>query len=119
MYILYSSLFLNLLLIYVTYRLMIKLNRAKKPLTDNGPINSGSDLFDDITKSKELFKLLKKEIHPDRFIGNEELRAYAEECMMELGKIQHSYSSMIKLIKEMTLHNFPFSSKVSTLIQNP
>jgi hypothetical protein len=89
---------------------MNKLLRSSQPINE-GPLSTGADLFNDLTKSNELYRKLKREMHPDKFIGNEELRQYAENQMMELGKAQNSYTSMMILIEEMKKNNFPFSEE--------
>jgi len=89
---------------------MNKLLRSSQPINE-GPLSTGTDLFNDLTKSNELYRKLKREMHPDKFIGNEELRQYAENQMMELGKVQNSYTSMMILIEEMKKNNFPFSEE--------
>lgn len=72
--------------------------------------NTGADLFADITKSKELFRQLKKEIHPDRFIDRPNLQKYVEEKMKEAGNAQNSYSGLLNIIEKMQLDGFEFSS---------
>ena len=107
-----SSIVANLILGFFLYKTLKKLKAIKGAHQENdGPLSSGSDLFNDLTKSKDLFRKLKKEIHPDRFIGNDELHQYAQECMMELGKVEHSYTSMMILVEEMKKKGFPFSEE--------
>jgi hypothetical protein len=114
--ILISSIVANILLGFFLYKTLKKLKIVKGAHQENdGPLSTGSDLFNDLTKSKDLFRKLKREIHPDRFIGNDELHQYAQECMMELGKIEHSYTSMIILIEEMKKNNFPFSEEINNI----
>ena len=114
--ILILSVILNFTLILLIFRYRFQkkkkiLNKLKK----EKPLGSGSDLFNDITKSKELFSLLKKEIHPDRFIGDVSLMTYSEQKMMRLGEISNSYTQMRELIQEMQNDNFPFSDKINSL----
>lgn len=90
-------------------------NAGLNQIRQDGPLGTGADLFKDITKSKELFKILKREIHPEQFIDNPEMYAYAEEKMMQLGEISNSYTSMLQLINEMKRNNFPFSTKLDHL----
>lgn len=110
-----SSLTVNIALLIIIFLGLRKIKLNKQSQFDNLPLSKGEDLFNNITKSKELFRLLKKEIHPDRFINNEELSKFAETKMMELGEIEHSYLSMISLINEMKINNFPFSEKFTNL----
>ncbi len=113
-----SSIVANILLGFFLYKTLKKLKAIKELQAKNdGPLSTGSDLFNDLTKSKDLFRKLKREIHPDRYIGNEELHQYAQECMMELGKIEHSYTSMIILIEEMKKNNFPFSEEIQNMLK--
>ncbi len=118
-YIVIISLVANVILAFQLFRIKrkVKLLNGTQPIID-GPLASGKDLFNDITKSKELFRILKKEIHPDKFIDNEELRLYAEKQMMELGKIQHSYTSMLDFIEEMKKEKFPFSEHIRNMSNN-
>ena len=111
-----ASVILNLVLGFLFIKKIKKRKNAElEQIRQEGPLGSGADLFKDITKSKELFKILKREIHPEQFIDNPELYAYAEEKMMQLGEISNSYTSMIQLIKEMKSNNFPFSNKLYNL----
>lgn len=103
---------LSILLLYTSKRLSIIKKTKEK---EDGPLSSGADLFNDMTKSKVLYKLLKKEVHPERFIGNEELYKYAEEKMMQIGESSNSYTSMLKIVEEMKSKGFPFSKSIDTI----
>ncbi len=111
-YLFITSIAANIILLFLFLRLlkMNKLLRSSQPLNE-GPLSTGTDLFNDLTKSNELYRKLKREMHPDKFIGNEELRQYAENQMMELGKVEHSYTSMMILVEEMKKKGFPFSEE--------
>ena len=114
--ILISSIVANILLGFFLYKTLKKLKIVKGTHQENdGPLSTGSDLFNDLTKSKDLFRKLKREIHPDRFIGNDELHQYAQECMMELGKVEHSYTSMMILVENMKKKGFPFSEEINNI----
>jgi hypothetical protein len=110
------SVILNVTLIFLLIRNSFQRKRKKlNQIKKEGTIGSGSDLFNDIIKSKELFNLLKREIHPERFIGNESLMKYAEQKMMRLGEISNSYTQMRILIQEMQNDNFPFTKKINSI----
>lgn len=114
-----SSALANILLGFFLYKTLKKLKSINgTQLKNDGPLSTGADLFNDITKSKELFRKLKKEIHPDRFIGNDPLRQTAQAYMMELGKIEHSYTSMLALVEQMKKEGFPFSEDVHNMTNN-
>jgi hypothetical protein len=109
----FSSVILNLVFGFLLIKNFKKRkNAGLNQIRQDGPLGTGADLFKDITKSKELFKILKREIHPEQFIENPEMYAYAEEKMMQLGEISNSYTSMLQLINEMKRDNFPFSTKL-------
>lgn len=72
---------------------------------------SGADLFADITKSKQFFREIKREIHPDKFIGKPELQIYAQQKMKEASENQHSFSHLTSIIKEMQAEGFEFSER--------
>lgn len=117
--ILIFSLIINLvlgLLLFFTYKRLRVIKKTQ--IKEDGPLSSGADLFNDMTKSKDLFRKLKREIHPDRFIGNDELHQYAQECMMELGKVEHSYTSMMILVEDMKKKDFPFSEEIQNMSNN-
>lgn len=114
--ILIMSLIINMvlgLLLFFTYKRLRVIKKTQ--IKEDGPLSSGADLFNDMTKSKALYKLLKKEVHPERFIGNEELYNYAEEMMMQLGEASNSYTAMIKIVEEMKSKGFPFSKSIDTI----
>jgi hypothetical protein len=111
-----ASLILNLLFGFLLIKNWKKRRTTQtQQISQNGPMGSGADLFKDITKSKELFKLLKREIHPEQFIDNPDLYKYAQEKMMQLGEISNSFTAMLKLVNEMKINNFPFSNKLEYL----
>lgn len=107
------SLVLNFLLVLLALRLLKKLRLFKKQdKYYSNPKGRGSDLYNDLTKSKDLYKLLKKELHPERFISDADLYSYAETKMMQLGEISNSYTSMLLLIEELKQNDFPLSDNV-------
>ena len=111
-----ASLILNVVFGFLLIKnLKKRRNAGLEQIRQEGPLGTGADLFKDITKSKDLFKILKREIHPEQFIDNPELYAYAEGKIMKLGEISNSYTSMLQLINEMKSDNFPFSTKLDYL----
>jgi hypothetical protein len=114
--ILIFSLSFNLVLSALLYFSLKRLRKIKKnQIKEDGPLSSGADLFNDMTKSKTLYKLLKKEVHPERFIGNDALYKYAEEKMMQIGECSNSYTAMIEIVEEMKSKDFPFSKSIETI----
>ena len=55
------------------------------------------DLLNNIHKSKPLYDKLKKGIHPDRFIGNDEKRILVEELSQRLREKQHNYNELLEI----------------------
>jgi hypothetical protein len=99
-----------------------KITLLKNDFTNQNPKIGGADLFENITKSKLLYKDLLKEIHPDRFIGNEELLKKAEFFSLELGKNQNSYRNLLRIALEAQksgmILSSNFTKKYEIVIQN-
>lgn len=71
----------------------------------------GADLFHNITKSQEFYKDFLKEIHPDRFIGNDLLQRKAELLVQEIGENKNSYRDLVKLAQKAKTQGFIFRTR--------
>ena len=71
----------------------------------------GADLFQNITKSEEFYKDFLKEIHPDRFIGNDLMKQKSEILVQEIGENKNSYKSLMKLAQKAKVQGFIFSAR--------
>lgn len=75
---------------------------------------SGKDLFENITKSKFLYKHLMKELHPDKYITNLELKKQAEVICFKLSKNKSSYRELVKIARSAST-TFELSDKFKKL----
>jgi predicted Holliday junction resolvase-like endonuclease len=104
---------LSLVIIFMAI-IIFKLNRKLRFLKVqfSGKTNglSGKDLFENITKSKTLYKDLLIEFHPDKFILDENRKKRAEELSSQIAESKASYRDLI-LIAQRVKNEFQFSSK--------
>jgi hypothetical protein len=107
-----STLNIVFIALIIRYKLNYRLKRKNEfNIHLEKKVQSGADLFADITKSEHFFREIKREIHPDKFIDNPELQAYAQQKMKEAGENQHSFSHLTSIIKEMQAEGFEFSER--------
>ena len=101
-------------IIVVMAMIIINLNRKlrflKVQFTSETNGLSGKDLFENITKSKSLYKDLLIEFHPDKFILDENRKKRAEELSSEIAESKSSYRDLI-LIVQSVKNEFEFSNK--------
>jgi len=71
---------------------------------------SGKDLFENITKSKALYKDLLIEFHPDKFILDEGRKKRAEVLSSKIAESKSSYRDLI-IIAQSVKNEFEFSNK--------
>jgi len=70
----------------------------------------GSDLFENITKSKVLYKDLLIELHPDRYVGDKDLLKKSNETTAKISKFKSSYRDLIEIAKS-SIADFEFTDK--------
>ena len=70
----------------------------------------GKDLFENITKSKALYKDLLIEFHPDKFTLDENRKKRAEELSAQIAEYKSSYRDLV-LIAKSVKNEFEFSNK--------
>ena len=68
----------------------------------------GKDLFENITKSKNLYKDLLIEVHPDRFVGEDNLMKKAEIISSKIAEYKSSYRDLIDIARN-AVNDFEFS----------
>jgi hypothetical protein len=100
-----------LIMIFVIIRLSKKLKFLKNQYTDVHDTISGKDLFENITKSKLLYKELLIELHPDRFIANKDLQKKAELLVLELGEYKSSYRNLFRIAEKAKEQGFILSPR--------
>lgn len=99
-----------ILLTLVTWNLKRKLSFLKKQFLPEINGVGGKDLFENITKSKSLYKDLLVEFHPDKHVDNEETAKLAVELSARIGQHKSSYRELMIVAKEVR-DEFIFSSK--------
>jgi len=97
-------------LIFVILRQNKKIIFLKNQYTDGQDAISGKDLFENITKSKLLYKDLLIEFHPDRFENNPTLKSFAEEVTFKLAENKSSYRNLISIASSVK-KDFQFTEK--------
>ena len=94
--------------------IIVRMRRKVYFLQTQMPINkndlSGKDLFENISKSKSLYRDLLIELHPDKFISNENLREKAELICSELAENKSSYRDLVAITKKVSAE-FEFGEK--------
>jgi hypothetical protein len=102
------------LIIVCMAMIIIRLNRKLRFLKDqfSGKTNglSGKDLFENITKSKALYKDLLIEFHPDKFTLDDNRKKRAEELSSQIAESKSSYRDLI-LIAQSVKNEIEFSNK--------
>lgn len=83
----------------IIFNLNRKLMFLKKQLSGENNGVSGKDLFENITKSKELYRNLLIEFHPDKHNTNVSLRSKAEEISLKIAEHKNSYRELISIAK--------------------
>lgn len=100
-----------LIMIVVIIRMSKKLKFLKIQYSDGQEEISGKDLFENITKSKLLYKDLLIEFHPDRFIENKDLQKKAELLVLELGQNKSSHRNLIRIAEKAKEQGFILSPR--------
>ncbi len=108
-----AQLAIILLLIIIIIKQNRKILFFKKQFMNSDSSVSGSDLFDNINKSKDLYKDLLIELHPDKFVNQPELQEKATQITFELGKQKSTYRNLLNLAKEAS-KDFQFSEKFTS-----
>ncbi|RYY44247.1 MAG: molecular chaperone DnaJ [Chitinophagaceae bacterium] len=62
----------------------------------NAEIDMGS-LMDNINQSRQLYKKLSVQCHPDRFAGDEHKRKIADELFQDITRYQRNYEKLLAL----------------------
>jgi|GEM_PF-6760823 len=104
------------LLVFIVWNLNRKLNFLKNQFSLETKGVGGKDLFENITKSKSLYKDLLIEFHPDKFVGNDEMTKRAVELSARIGQHKSSYRELTMIVKEVN-EDFVFSSKFKNKYQ--
>ena len=99
-----------ILLAVVIWNLKSKLSFFKKQFSAEINGVGGKDLFENITKSKNLYKDLLVEFHPDKHVDNEIMAKLAVELSSRIGQHKSSYRELILIAKEVR-KEFIFSPK--------
>jgi hypothetical protein len=113
------NLLISSLCLFIIFMLIIILNLKRKLLIlkrqfsneKNGV--SGKDLFENITKSKILYKDLLIEFHPDKFILDENKKIQAELLCSKIAENKSSYRELFSIAKSVK-NDFEFSQKFIT-----
>ena len=99
------KLFLISLIVIVIFQfiLIVRIKRKllflKTQIPNTKDDISGKDLFENIAKSKFLYKDLMKELHPDKYIANPKLKEQAEIICFKLSESKSSYRELVKLAR--------------------
>jgi len=94
----------------VILRLYRKLRLLKGQLLGKTNELNGKDLFENITKSKNLYTDLLVEFHPDKFNLDENSKKRAEVLSSQIAECKSSYRDLI-LIAQNLKNEFEFSNK--------
>ena len=94
----------------VIYNLKRKIRFLKVHFSSESNGINGKDLFENITKSKILYKDLLIEFHPDKFNLDTSKKKRAEELSSQIAKYKSSYRDLILLAKSVK-QEFEFSQK--------
>lgn len=100
----------------IIFNLNQKLKFLKKQLSGENNGVSGKDLFENITKSKELYRDLLIEFHPDKYHTNDILRSKAEEISFKIAKHKSSFRELISITK---MASIDFEISKSLVIKYP
>jgi hypothetical protein len=102
--------FFILMLLFIIFRINSKLVFLKNHFSNDLYTIKGSDLFNNITKSKNLYRDLLIELHPDKFHNDPTKLEKSENLALMLGKNKNSFRELISLAKIAKI-DFDFSSK--------
>ena len=102
--------FIIVVLTISTVNLSRKLKFLKNQFSDEITGVNGKDLFDNITKSKVLYKELVIEFHPDKFVTNEFRKKKAEIICSKIAENKSSYRDLISIVQSVK-NDFDFSKK--------
>ena len=84
------------ILLIMHLRLSLKVYQLSK---DDSQV-TGSDLFDNVSKSKQLYRDLVIELHPDRYAQDPELNRLAEEFCAKLATKKFSYKALCQIAND-------------------
>lgn len=87
------------LLVIIIFNLYKKLNFFKLMIRNNSNSFLGSDLFDNITRSKNLYRDLLAEIHPDKYVNDNKCKDFASQLSFKIGDSKNSYKDLVSLGK--------------------
>jgi hypothetical protein len=92
-----AEFFLILILLFLKIKKPIPSTLEDKILNDAklGDVDLGN-LFDSINKSEELYNVLKKKCHPDRFLDPEQNKI-ADALFQEITKNKRNYKNLLEL----------------------
>jgi hypothetical protein len=94
----------------IIFSLRRKINMLRNQFSGQFGNVSGQDLFENITKSKALYKDLLIEFHPDKFTTDEFLTSQAQHLTASIAENKSSYRELISIAKN-AKQNFHFSDK--------
>ena len=94
----------------IIVRMRRKVHFLKAQMPNNKSKLSGKDLFENISKSKSLYRDLLIELHPDKFISDDNLREKAELICSELAEHKSSYRALVSITKKVSTE-FEFGEK--------
>ena len=99
-----STIIIGIVTIFLTIIFFVKKN-SKREQFKKKIINETSNLdFKNIThdweKSKQLYDILKKKCHPDKF--DDDLKEEATRLFQKIGKSKYNYQDLVRIKKEVT-----------------
>lgn len=104
----YIILSIGLLTTVVVFYLLVRRRIARKQLResllngiDEGFQETTHNIVLSISKSKDLYKSLIKQVHPDKF--QDEKKIMATELSMKLTKAKRNYNELIKIKDEVEI----------------
>lgn len=104
----YIILSIGLLTTVVVFYLLVRRRIARKQLResllngiDEGFQETTHNIVLSISKSKDLYKSLIKQVHPDKF--QDEKKIMATELSMKLTKAKRNYNELIKIKNEVEI----------------
>jgi hypothetical protein len=107
-------------LIFIIILLSIIRHQAKKLriVKDNSQPSkpaTGGDLFDNITKSAELVKAIRVDLHESKFIHQPDKQTQSSELLSRVGQKERAYRHLIQMMKEAETKGFEMKKSRAVL----
>lgn len=76
---------------------------------------TGSDLFNNISKSAELVKAIRIDLHESKFVHQTDKQTQSAELLLKVGQKERAYRHLINIVEEAETKGFEMGKSKSVL----